>query len=120
MWEQRKLLHPRELPRAQVHGAAAALTRGTLDKHLKDQCGFRPVCCKYAVLGCKWGGIASGRAAHEDSCKRADMPGWKLLEKVQAKQDAEKAEHLAALAEAQKGQKVPRDIGRYIGRYREM
>ena len=99
---------------------AALLTRGTLEKHLKDQCGFRPVCCKYAVLGCKWGGIASGRAAHEDSCKRADMPGWKLLEKVQAKRDAEKAEHLAALAEAQKGQKVPRYIGRYIGRYREM
>ena len=86
---------------------AAALTRGTLDKHLKDQCGFRPVCCKYALLGCKWGGIASGRATHEDSCKRADMPGWKLLEKVKAKQEAEKAEHRAALAEAQKGQKVP-------------
>ena len=85
---------------------AAALTRGTLDKHLKDQCAFRPVCCKYALLGCKWGGIASGRATHEDSCKRADMPGWKLLEKVKAKQEAEKAEHRVALAEAQKGQKV--------------
>lgn len=85
---------------------AALLTRGTLEKHLKDQCGYRAVCCKYAVLGCKWGGIASGRAAHEDTCKRADMPGWKLLEKVQAKRDAEKAEHAAALAEAQKGQKI--------------
>ena len=34
----------------------------------------------------------------------------KLLEKVQAKRDAEKAEHLAALAEAQKGQKVARAL----------
>ena len=28
---------------------AALLTRGTLEKHLKDQCGYRPVCCKVRV-----------------------------------------------------------------------
>ena len=84
----------------------AALTRGTLDKHLKSECAFRPVCCKFSVLGCKWNGVASGLAGHEDQCKRADMPGWKLLAKVKAMQEAAAAEHKKQLAEAQKSQKV--------------
>lgn len=85
---------------------AVALTRGTLEKHLACECAYRPACCKYSVLGCKWTGVASGLAEHEDKCKRADMPGWKLLEKVQAKNEAVAAEHRAELAERAKERRV--------------
>ena len=101
--EQTIAMLPVECPNAPC---AVALTRGTLEKHLACECAYRPVCCKYSVLGCKWEGVASGLAAHEEKCKRAEMPGWKLLEKVKAKNDEVAAEHRAELAERAKERRV--------------
>ena len=64
-------------------GCNVALTRGRLRSHLASECLRREVTCKYAPLGCKWTGIAEGLARHEDRCKRAEQPGWKLLKKVE-------------------------------------
>ncbi len=76
---------------------AAKLTRGALTAHVRDQCPHRRAVCKYAPLGCKWVGIAQECSAHEDRCKRAELPGWKLLKKVnQRNADAEKAATTAA------------------------
>lgn len=84
-------------------GCEKALTRGVLDAHLARECHYRQVCCKFAPIGCKWEGIAAAQAKHEDSCKRAETPGWKLLKRVLECQEAERAKHEVELAEARAG-----------------
>jgi hypothetical protein len=84
-------------------GCEKALTRGMLDTHVARECQYRQVCCKFAAIGCKWEGIAAAQAKHEDSCKRAETPGWKLLKRVLERQEAEKAKYEAELAEARAG-----------------
>jgi len=84
-------------------GCEKALTRGSLEIHLARECAYRQVCCKFAPIGCKWVGIAAEQAKHEDSCKRAETPGWKLLKRVLERQEAEKAKYEAELAAARDG-----------------
>jgi len=64
----------------------AKCTRGSLQSHLTTECAFRQTCCKYAPLGCKWTGLARQLQRHEDRCKKAELPGWKLLKKVEGVQ----------------------------------
>jgi len=80
-------------------GCSVSLTRGSLSQHLASECAFRTLSCKYGPLGCKWSGFASALPKHEDRCKRAEQPGWKLLKRVEAMQDAAKKKQAAELAE---------------------
>jgi len=85
------------------HPCAEKLTRGGLARHVAHECKHRPVECKYAILGCKWTGVAEGLDAHVDGCKKAEQPGWKLLKKVAERAEATAAAHKTALAEARRG-----------------
>lgn len=82
------------------------LTRGGLPTHLADECAYRRVACKYSPLGCKWEGVAGELAAHEDRCKKAEAPGWKLLKRVVEREAAQRSAHAAALTAAREGQRV--------------
>ena len=64
-------------------GCHAKCTRGSLQAHTSAECPYRTVSCKYAPLGCKWEGLARSCQRHEDKCKKAELPGWKLLKKVE-------------------------------------
>lgn len=61
----------------------AKCTRGSLATHLASECAYRQATCKYHPLGCKWTGLSRTVKRHEDKCKKADLPGWKLLKKVE-------------------------------------
>ena len=87
-------------------GCDVKLVRGTLQAHLKSECPLRVVECKYSSLGCKWVGTATELVKHEDNCKRKDQPGWKLLKKVNAAREADRASHASELASARVGQRV--------------
>ena len=99
--EQTIALLPAECTNA---GCTAKCTRGTLRTHLSSECAYRTAVCKYHPLGCKWSGLHRACGRHEDRCKKADMPGWKLLKKVEQVQEAQaagaKREREAAKADA--------------------
>lgn len=87
------------LPTACPHeGCTAKLTRGILAKHVASECPHRIVKCKYCPLGCKWEGIAQESSNHEGNCKKAELPGWKLLKRVSERQEAATAEAEAKAA----------------------
>ena len=82
-------------------GCNVQLTRATLSNHLANECPARQLECKFMPIGCKWVGPASAYAAHADTCKKAEMPGWKVLKRVRALNKVASERHAAALAECQ-------------------
>jgi len=84
-------------------GCEKALTRGGLEAHLARECAHRQVCCKFGPIGCKWEGVAGAQANHEDACKKAETPGWKLLKRVLEKQEEQKGKYEAELRDARAG-----------------
>lgn len=95
------------LPVSCPHEACrTTLTRGVLAQHVTAECRFRSMHCKYSPLGCKWEGMAKELVHHEEHCKRAEQPGWRLLKKVCAKVSEDATVHRAALATANEGMRV--------------
>lgn len=82
------------------------LTRASLNAHLANECPCRQLECKFGPIGCKWVGPASAYTAHVDACKKAEMPGWKILKRVRSLNKAAEDRHLKALAECKGGMQI--------------